>query len=81
MGLRGISPHAYSIALLFATGPPVQIVAVASAPFVFVVLWPLEAFVHGFGELGLGEHCAAALAAVHPLLPVPDEFATAVGAI
>jgi len=51
---------------------------VVSPLLVLVVHWPLEATVSGVGELGLAEHGAAALAAVHPLLPIPDEFATAV---
>ena len=73
-----LPPLVRSITLFFAAGPPVQVVAVASSPLVLVVLWPLEATVLGFRKLGLGEHCAAALTAVHPDLPIPDEFATAV---
>ena len=78
---QGVLPFCGSTALLFATSPPIQIVAVVSPLLALVILWPLEATVLGVGELGLGEHGAAALAAVHPLLPIPDEFATAVGTI
>jgi hypothetical protein len=73
-----LPPLRGSIPLFFAAGPPVQIVAVASSPLVLVVLWPLEAPVMSIRKLGLGEHCAAALTAVHSDLPIPDEFATAI---
>jgi len=47
------SPFSGSISLLFAAGPPVQIVVMSAASLVFVVFRPLEATIMGFRELRL----------------------------
>ena len=70
-----------SAPFLLAAGPPVEVVAVAASLLVVLVFRSGVEPISGVRELGFGEGHPAALAAVHSQLPVPDEFATAFGAV